>query len=134
MAVRSRRAGPPSQEDLERKKRTRNLIILLVVLLVALAVIAFFLLRSLGVFGSNVTVPNVVGLTAGQATQTLHNDNLDRGQHHVRRTSTHHQGQRPVDRPQGGGLGGEELRGGPGRQRRPEHPHRRGPRRCRGSS
>src|SRR6202453_1881308 len=41
-------AGPPAgeEEDLERKKRTRNLIILLVVLLVALAVIAYFLLRS----------------------------------------------------------------------------------------
>ncbi len=67
---------PTSQEDLERKKRTRNLIILLVILLVALAVIAFFLLRSVGAFGSNVTVPNVVGLSAGQATQQLHNDHL----------------------------------------------------------
>lgn len=70
---------PPSREDLERKKRTRNLIIVLVVLLVALAVIAFFLLRSVGVFGSNVTVPNVVGLTVGQATQTLRNDQLTVG-------------------------------------------------------
>ena len=70
---------PPRTRTLERKKRTRNLIILLVVLLVALAVIAFFLLRSVGVIGGNVTVPNVVGLTAGQATQTLHNDQLTVG-------------------------------------------------------
>jgi beta-lactam-binding protein with PASTA domain/tRNA A-37 threonylcarbamoyl transferase component Bud32 len=82
-------AGPPTdQEDLERKKRTRNLIILLIVLLVALAVIAYFLLRSLGVFGNNVTVPDVVGLTAGQATQTLHNDNLTVGSSTVRTSST----------------------------------------------
>jgi eukaryotic-like serine/threonine-protein kinase len=72
-------APPPSREDLERKKRTRNLVILLVVLLVALAVIAFFLLRSVGVFGGNVNVPDVVGLTAEQATQTLHNDQLTVG-------------------------------------------------------
>src|ERR1700678_3584896 len=52
--------GPPdNKEDLERKKRTRNLIILLVALLVALAVIAFFLLRSVGAFGGNVSVPDV---------------------------------------------------------------------------
>ena len=81
--------GPaPSEEDLERKKRTRNLIILLVVLLVALAVIAYFLLRSVGVFGSNVTVPNVVGLTAGQATQTLHDDNLTVGTSTIRTSTT----------------------------------------------
>jgi serine/threonine-protein kinase len=77
-----------SPEDQERKKRTRNLIILLVVLLVALIVIAFFLLRSVGVFGSNVSVPNVVGLTAGQATQTLHNDHLTVGSSTVRASST----------------------------------------------
>ncbi len=65
------------QEDHERKKRTRNLIILLVILLVALAVIAFFLLRS--VVGGNVTVPDVVGLSASQATQTLKNDHLTVG-------------------------------------------------------
>jgi serine/threonine-protein kinase len=77
-----------SPEDQERKKRTRNLIILLVVLLVALIVIAFFLLRSVGVFGSNVSVPNVVGLTVGQATQTLHNDHLTVGSSTVRASST----------------------------------------------
>ena len=88
MAVPAGAAPSPSVEDEERKKRNRNLIILLVVLLVALAVIAFFLLRSLGVFGDNVTVPNVVGLTAGQATQTLHNDNLTVGTSTVRASST----------------------------------------------
>ena len=34
------------------------------------------------------TVPDVVGLTAGQATQTLQNDHLTVGQHHACRTST----------------------------------------------
>jgi beta-lactam-binding protein with PASTA domain/tRNA A-37 threonylcarbamoyl transferase component Bud32 len=79
MAVPAGVVPPTSREDLERKKRTRNLIIVLVVLLVALAVIAFFLLRSVGVFGGNVTVPDVVGLPAGQATQTLENDHLTVG-------------------------------------------------------
>ena len=72
--------GPPNnREDLERKKRTRNLIILLVVLLVALAVIAFFLLRSVGVFGGNVSVPDVAKQTVAEATQTLQNANLTVG-------------------------------------------------------
>jgi serine/threonine-protein kinase len=85
MAVPAGPGSPTSREDLERKKRTRNLIILLVVLLVVLAVIAFFLLRSLG---GNVTVPDVVGLPAGQATQTLHNDHLTVGSSTVRASST----------------------------------------------
>jgi serine/threonine-protein kinase len=88
MAIPADAATSPSGEDLERKKRTRNLIIVLVVLLVALAIIAFFLLRSVGVFGGNVTVPNVVGLTASQATQTLHNDNLTVGTSTVQASST----------------------------------------------
>ncbi len=89
MAVPAAAAGAPtSREDLERKKRTRNLIILLVVLLVALAVIAFFLLRSVGVFGGNVTVPNVVGLPAGQATQTLQNDHLTVGSSTTKTSNT----------------------------------------------
>ena len=79
MAIPAGAATSPSREDLERKKRTRNLIIVLVVLLVALAVIAFFLLRSVGLFGNNVTVPNVVGLPAAQASQTLRNDHLTVG-------------------------------------------------------
>jgi eukaryotic-like serine/threonine-protein kinase len=88
MAIPAGAAASPSLEDQERKKRTRNLIIVLVVLLVALAIIAFFLLRSVGVFGGNITVPNVVGLTASQATQTLHNDNLTVGTSTVRASST----------------------------------------------
>jgi serine/threonine-protein kinase len=88
MAVPGGVGTPASREDQERKKRTRNLVILLVVLLVALIVIAFFLLRSVGVFGSNVSVPNVVGLTAGQATQTLHNDHLAVGSNTVRASNT----------------------------------------------
>ncbi len=57
MAIPGGVATSPAREDLERKKRTRNLIILLVLLLVALAVIAFFLLRAVGVFGNDVSVP-----------------------------------------------------------------------------
>ncbi len=81
-------ARPPSREDLERKRRTRNLIILLVLLLVALAVIAYFLLRSVGVFGSNVSVPDVVGLPVSQATQTLQNDHLTVGSQTVETSNT----------------------------------------------
>lgn len=80
-------AGPTS-EDEERKKRNRNLIILLVLLLIALAIIAYFLLRSFGVFGGNVTVPNVVGLSSAQATQTLQDDNLTVGSSTVQASST----------------------------------------------
>jgi serine/threonine-protein kinase len=85
MAVPGGTGSQTSREDLERKKRTRNLIILLVLLLVVLAVIGFFLLRSLG---GNVSVPNVVGLPAGQATQTLHNDHLTVGSSTVRASRT----------------------------------------------
>jgi eukaryotic-like serine/threonine-protein kinase len=90
MAIPAAGAGAPptSSEDLERKRRTRNLIIVLVLLLVALAVIAFFLLRSVGVFGGNVTVPNVVGLPSAQATQTLHNDHLTVGSSTVKTSNT----------------------------------------------
>jgi serine/threonine-protein kinase len=81
-------AGPPA-EDLERKKRTRRLIALLIALLVALAVIAFFLLRSLGVFGGgDVKVPDLVGLTSTAAAQTLQNDNLTLGTTTFRTSTT----------------------------------------------
>jgi eukaryotic-like serine/threonine-protein kinase len=87
MAVPAGAGAPPtSREDLERKKRTRNLVIVLVLLLVALAVIAFFLLRS--VLGGNVTVPNVVGLTASEATQTLQNEHLTVGSSTVKTSNT----------------------------------------------
>jgi serine/threonine-protein kinase len=70
--------GGPSQSEIERKKRTRNLVILLVTLLVVLAVIAFFLLRSLGYIGGTqqVDVPNVVGQTQAVATSVLQRDGL----------------------------------------------------------
>jgi serine/threonine-protein kinase len=70
--------GGPSPSELERKKRTRNLVILLVTLLVVLAVIAFFLLRSLGYIGGTqqVDVPNVVGQTQAVATSVLQRDGL----------------------------------------------------------
>ena len=72
--------GPLETEDeLRRRRRNRRLVALLVLLLVVLAVLGFFLLRSVGVFGGNVTVPNVVGETEIGATQTLHNDNLSVG-------------------------------------------------------
>jgi eukaryotic-like serine/threonine-protein kinase len=79
MVVPPAKVPTTSPEDLERKKRTRRLIIALVLLLVALAVIAFFLLRSVGLFGSNVTVPDVVGLSTSTATQTLQDDHLTVG-------------------------------------------------------
>jgi serine/threonine-protein kinase len=80
------RAVPLAPESLgltaseaERQQRTRNLILALVALLVALAVIAFFILRSLGVIGGSVNVPNVVGQTAQAATSTLRGDGLEVG-------------------------------------------------------
>jgi serine/threonine-protein kinase len=68
-----------TRAEIERQRRTRGLVAILAVLLVALAVIAFFTLRAVGVFGNSVTVPNVVGQTVQSATQTLHNDNLTVG-------------------------------------------------------
>jgi eukaryotic-like serine/threonine-protein kinase len=68
-----------TESEAERQKRTRNLILALVALLVALAIIAFFILRSLGVFGNSVNVPNVVGQTAQAATSTLRGDGLEVG-------------------------------------------------------
>ncbi len=73
-------SGPfTTQEDLRRRRRNRWLVALLILLLVALAVLGFFLLRSVGVFGGNVTVPNVVGEPESVATQTLQNDHLSVG-------------------------------------------------------
>jgi eukaryotic-like serine/threonine-protein kinase len=68
-----------TEEDLRRRRRNRWLVALLILLLVALAVLGFFLLRSVGVFGGNVTVPNVVGETEAVATQQLQNDHLTVG-------------------------------------------------------
>jgi beta-lactam-binding protein with PASTA domain/tRNA A-37 threonylcarbamoyl transferase component Bud32 len=68
-----------TQEDLRRRRRNRWLVALLILLLVALGVLGFFLLRSVGVFGGNVTVPNVVGETEAVATQQLQNDHLTVG-------------------------------------------------------
>jgi serine/threonine-protein kinase len=67
----------PTQDDLARRRRNRWLAILLIVLLAALAVIGFFLARS--ILGGNVTVPNVVGVPVAQATQTLEANNLTVG-------------------------------------------------------
>ncbi len=50
--------------------------------------IAYFLLRSVGVFGGNVSVPDVVGLSVSQATQTLQNDHLTVGSSTVRTSNT----------------------------------------------
>jgi eukaryotic-like serine/threonine-protein kinase len=65
-------------EEKERRRRIRRLVALLVAVLVALAVVAFFLVRSLG--GSSVHVPNVVGLPQAVAIQTLQSDGLHAGQ------------------------------------------------------
>jgi serine/threonine-protein kinase len=68
-----------AEEEQQRKRRNRWLVALLILLLVALGVLGFFLLRSVGVFGGNVTVPNVVGEPLSIATQTLENDHLTVG-------------------------------------------------------
>ncbi|HEY6429773.1 MAG TPA: Stk1 family PASTA domain-containing Ser/Thr kinase, partial [Acidimicrobiales bacterium] len=68
-----------TQEDLRRRRRNRWLVALLILLLVALGVLGFFLLRSVGVFGGNVTVPKVVGETEAVATQQLQNNHLTVG-------------------------------------------------------
>ncbi|HEY3845216.1 MAG TPA: Stk1 family PASTA domain-containing Ser/Thr kinase [Acidimicrobiales bacterium] len=71
-------AGPPggvSHAEWERQRRTRNLVAILVTLLVVLAVIAYFLMRSLGVFGTTqVTVPDVTGQPQAAATSNLQSD------------------------------------------------------------
>jgi serine/threonine-protein kinase len=77
MAVPTGGLPPSDREAEERKKRTRRLIVILILLLIALAIIGYFLLRS--VVGGNVTVPNVVGQTTAAATQTLQNDHLSVG-------------------------------------------------------
>ncbi|HEY1831314.1 MAG TPA: Stk1 family PASTA domain-containing Ser/Thr kinase [Acidimicrobiales bacterium] len=77
--------APVSRAEMDRQRRTRNLVAVLAVLLVALAVIAYFLLRSVGAFGgSNVTVPNVAGDTVQAATSVLTSNHLA-----VDRTTTH---------------------------------------------
>ena len=107
MAVPDGPTPPAGSEDMERRKRTRNLVILLVVLLAALGIIAFFLLRS--VLGGNVTVPNVVGQSQQKATQTLQNDHLAVGRHHVGVERLLRAGHRGGDGPQGGHLAGRRI-------------------------
>jgi eukaryotic-like serine/threonine-protein kinase len=68
-----------TQDELRRRRRNRWLVALLVLLLAALGVLGFFLLRSVGVFGGNVDVPNVVGETEAVATQSLQNAHLSVG-------------------------------------------------------
>jgi beta-lactam-binding protein with PASTA domain/tRNA A-37 threonylcarbamoyl transferase component Bud32 len=67
-----------SRGEQERKKKTRNLVLLLVTLLVVLAVIAYFLLKSIGVIdATKVTMPNVVGQTQAAAITILKGDSLN---------------------------------------------------------
>jgi len=69
-----------SQSEIDRRKRTRGLVALLVTLLVVLAVVAYFLLRAIGVIGGvKVDVPNVVGQTRAVAASALQQDNLSVG-------------------------------------------------------
>jgi eukaryotic-like serine/threonine-protein kinase len=70
---------PTTEEERQRRRRNRWLVALLILLLVALAVLGFFLLRSVGLIDGKVTVPNVVGEPVGVATQTLQNDHLTVG-------------------------------------------------------
>ena len=65
-------APPEMSEDEARRRRNRRLLVALGVLLVALAVVAVFLLRSLGYLGGNrVAVPDVVGQKVAVAESTL---------------------------------------------------------------
>ena len=75
---------PTPEEEQRRRRRNRRLVALLILLLVALAVLGFFLLRSVGVIDGKVTVPNVVGEPVRVATQTLQSDHLTVG-----RTTSH---------------------------------------------
>jgi serine/threonine-protein kinase len=68
-----------SRAELDRQRRTRGLIGLLALLLLALAVIAFFILRALGVFNGSVTVPNVANQPTQVATQMLESNGLKVG-------------------------------------------------------
>ena len=81
------------------------------------AVIAFFLFRSL--LGGNVSVPDVVGKTDSQATQTLQGDNLTVGTTKSVASSTLAKGVVVSTEPKAGDVGVEEFRGRPGRERRP---------------
>jgi serine/threonine-protein kinase len=81
-----------SMSEVQRQERTRRLIFILAALLVALAIIAYFLLQSLGVMSGSVTVPNVVGETAQAATQAMRNDHLTVGST-TQRTSSVPKGQ-----------------------------------------
>ncbi|HEX3795484.1 MAG TPA: Stk1 family PASTA domain-containing Ser/Thr kinase [Acidimicrobiales bacterium] len=83
-------AGPSaavSRAELDRQRRTRGLVALLVTLLVVLAVIAFFLVRSIG-SGGNVTVPSVAGESVQTATQALENLGLVVGSTSTKTSST----------------------------------------------
>jgi eukaryotic-like serine/threonine-protein kinase len=74
------RGGGLSPAEAQRRNRTRGLVAILVVLLIVLAVIAYFLLKSIGVLpGAKVDVPYVVGLSQSAATTTLENDGLSVG-------------------------------------------------------
>jgi serine/threonine-protein kinase len=79
--------GPISRAELERQARTRRLIAALVLLLVALAIIAFFLFKS--VLGTtSVSVPSVAGDTVQVATLTLHDDHLTVGSTSTKTSTT----------------------------------------------
>ena len=82
-------------EDEGRQTRTRRLVIALVVLLVALAVIAFFLLRSLGYLGGGsgtFPMPNVVHQPVATATSTLTAKGLTIGATNERSSTTERSG------------------------------------------
>jgi serine/threonine-protein kinase len=70
--------GEVSRAEATRRRRVRTVWALLVTLLVVLAVIAFFLVRSLD-NSQHVAVPSVAGQTVPAATQTLQSQNLSVG-------------------------------------------------------
>ena len=87
--------------------------VVLVILLVVLAVVAFFLLRSIGVIGgSQVDVPDVVGQTVAAATSTLQGDGLTVGSTPTE-LSSQAQGTVVSTDPAGGHEGRQEQHGQP---------------------
>jgi serine/threonine-protein kinase len=70
--------GDVSRAEAARRRRVRGIWALLVTLLVVLAVIVFFLVRSVD-NSQHVTVPSVAGQTVSAATQTLQSQNLSVG-------------------------------------------------------
>ncbi len=97
------RRRPPTRgpEDVERKKRTRRLVILLVAAAGRAGRDRLLPAALGGLFGGNVTVPNVVGQRQQRPPRRCRTTTSRWAAPRSRR-ATHGQGPRPVHRPQGG--------------------------------